>query len=209
MANVEHPYDYRRAILHEQAAPSSVAAVPNLADITQQYAAAQGRIAAQSQALKSDVGFSEKKLSEQSRQFTTKLTESDRQFTTKLDMDRQMLENWGKQNKWATAIAIANLGLQGLAIPAQAKTREKQDAILQDVVASMKSNADKANATYETRIAAQEKINADREAEAAARLAEITAPPVTPEQIGELGGMPHLDLPEVSALRRRNSRGEY
>ncbi|MCX5819734.1 MAG: hypothetical protein NT047_07470, partial [Deltaproteobacteria bacterium] len=200
---------YRRAILHEQAAPSSVAAVPNLADITQQYAAAQGRIAAQSQALKSDVDFSEKKLAEQGRQFTTKLTENDRQFAAKLDMDRKMLDTWGEQNKWATAIAIANLGLQGLAIPAQSKTREKQDAILQDFAASMKSNVDKIIATYGDRISAQEKINAAREAEAAARIAEINAPPVQADQIGELGGMPHLDLPEVSALRRRNSRGEY
>jgi hypothetical protein len=206
MANVEHPYDYRRAVLSAEAAPSSVAATPNLADLTQQYAAARGKITAQSQALKSDVDFSEKKLAEQGRQFATKITENDRQFMTKLDMDRKMLDTWADQNRWATAIAIANLGLQGLAIPAQTKRQDQQDAILREIAAGGKRNVDTVNATYAERISAQQQINADRETEAAARLAEITAPPVTPEQIGGLG-RPKLNLAESAALWRGNPRG--
>ena len=117
MPSVEHPYDYRRAQLHELAAPSSVAATPNLTDIAQQHAAAKGAIAAKSQALKADLDLGEKRLAEQ-----------DRQFTAKLDLDRQQLDTWADQNKWATALAVANLGISGLSIPVAMKTVEKQDA---------------------------------------------------------------------------------
>lgn len=112
MANVEHPVNYRRAVLREMAKPSSLAATPNITDITQQHAAAQGQIAAVSEASKD------------------KLAEQDRQFMAKLTMDREMLDTWGEQNKWATAIAVANLGVQALGIPAQAKTLERQENIL-------------------------------------------------------------------------------
>ena len=228
MADVTHPYNYRRAVLHEEAAPSSMAATPNLAEIAGEYAAGQARIAVQDEALKSDVAFAGKKLTEQGRQttgklaeqgrqfkgnlaeqgrqFTGKLTEQDRQFQDKLDMDRKMLDTWATQNRWATTIAIANLGIQGLAIPAQIKKQDRQDAILQEIVASGKRNVANVTATYNDRIAAQTKINADAEAEAAERLSEITAPPVTAEEIGELG-RPKMDLAEAAALWRRNPRG--
>lgn len=137
MANVEHPYDYRRAVLNAQAAPSSVAAVPNLVDITREYAAAQGKIAAQSQAVKSDIAFAEKKL-----------TEQDRQFTAKLDRDREMLDTWAEQNKWATAIAVANLGVQALGIPAQAKTLEKREAAEKAIIERLDKQATLRDAAY-------------------------------------------------------------
>lgn len=117
MANVEHPYDYRRAVLAEQAKAGAGGGMPNLADITQQHVAAQGATAVKGQAVASDLAFGEKKLTEQNRQ-----------FTAKLDMDREMLDTWAEQNKWATAIAVGNLGVQALGIPAQAKTLERQEA---------------------------------------------------------------------------------
>jgi hypothetical protein len=117
MTNVEHPINYRRAVLHELAAPSSVAAVPNLGEIASAHAAAQGKIAVQDQALKSDISFAE-----------TKLTEQNRQFMDRLALDREMLADYEKQNKWATTIGIANLGVQALGIPAGMKTLEKREA---------------------------------------------------------------------------------
>lgn len=119
MANVEHPYDYRRAVLAEQAKAGAGGGMPNLADITQQHVSAQGATAVKSLALESDLAFGEKKLTEQNRQ-----------FTAKLDMDREMLDTWAEQNKWATAIAVANLGVQALGIPAQAKTLERTEAAM-------------------------------------------------------------------------------
>jgi hypothetical protein len=162
MANVEHPYDYRRAVLSAQAAPSSVAAVPNLVDITREHAAAQGKIAAQSQAVKSDIAFGEKKLTEQDRQFTAKLGFDQQRFADKLALDREMLDTWGEQNKWATAIAVANLGVQALGIPAQAKTLEKREAAEKEIMALTKEGITLREAANIKAEAAAEQLRQDQ-----------------------------------------------
>ena len=139
MANVEHPVNYRRAVLREMAAPSSVRATPNITDITQQHAAAQGQIAAVGEASKD------------------KLAEQDRQFSAKLAMDREMLDTWGEQNKWATAIAVANLGVQALGIPAQAKTLERQEGILREIVKERQKPIAATNTAVDEGVAALKK----------------------------------------------------
>jgi hypothetical protein len=57
-------------------------------------------------------------------------------------MDRQMLDTWAEQNKWATNIAIANLGVQALGIPAQMKTLEKKEASEKAIAARMNEAVD-------------------------------------------------------------------
>lgn len=117
MASIENPYNYRRAVLAENAGAAAMGATPNLREITSQFAGAQGKIAAEDKALAADVAFGDKKLAEQNRQ-----------FLAKMDTDRQMLDTWAEQNKWATGIAVANLGVQALGIPANRKTLEKTEA---------------------------------------------------------------------------------
>lgn len=150
MAKVDNPYDYSRAVLAETAKARATGANPNTDEITQQYAAAQGDIAAKSEAAQSNLKFSEKQLAEIGRQFTAKLTEKDRQFIStlaeegrqftgtlgfnqekfaaKMAQDQQMLDTWADQNKWATGIAIANLGTQILSVPLAWKTEAKLEA---------------------------------------------------------------------------------
>lgn len=139
MANVEHPVNYQRAVLAEMAKARATGANPNIEPLTQQFAAAHGEIAAKNEALQTGIDFSEKQLAEIGRQFTNKLAEQDRQFTGKLGFnqeqfaakmaqDQQMLDAWADQNKWATGIAIANLGTQALSVPLALKKEAKMDA---------------------------------------------------------------------------------
>ena len=191
-ANVEHPYNYRKAVLHELAKPSSEAATPNLADITAQHAAGQGRIAVEDQALKSDTAFAEKKLAE-----------NNRQFLTKLDMDRQMLDTWGEQNKWATAIAVANLGIQAMGIPANRRQEEKQDAFLKDYKADTNKRIGMMETSAERQTAAILKQNAEQAArhDAVMDIANARSLVGDPESTQELIDQQNLTTEGTKALQ--------
>ena len=116
MANVDAPYNYQKAILRSIAAKNAGAAAPSIEEVTAEHAAAAARTDAADADLSRDVAYAEKALALKGR-------EADAKF----DLDRQMLETWGEQNKWATSIAIANLGISALAIPASLRTAEKQE----------------------------------------------------------------------------------
>lgn len=131
------PYNYRKAVLHEMAAPSSVAAIPDVTDATASHAAAVGSAAAQAAALKADVAYGENRLAQ------------------KLDLDRRMLDTWGQNNKWATAIATANLGIQAMGIPAAQKTLERQQAhenTMQNIALRNVAAVENANRTEAARL---------------------------------------------------------
>jgi hypothetical protein len=129
MANVENDYNFRRAVLQRLAAANAGAASGDVSDIAQEHAAAAGRTAAEAESLASDVALGERRLALGEKQ----LAEGEREFQTKLSTDRQILDAWGDQNRWATAIAVANLGVQALSIPAAIRTADKQDALLKGI----------------------------------------------------------------------------
>lgn len=111
-------YRYHKALLHELAKPGTAGTPAGLDDVTLQHVATQGRKESAAQKLASDVDYME-----------TARTERGRQFNTRLAADRKMLDTWADQNRWATAIALGNLGISALSIPADMRTAEKAEAL--------------------------------------------------------------------------------
>jgi hypothetical protein len=154
---------YERALLRAAAAPASVAAVPDIETPTVEFAQGQARGAVEGSALRSDVAFGKerlaksselaekrlttsselagKRLTESSRQFGLKLSESDREFQSRINLDRERLDSWATQNNWATAIAVANLGLEALTIPGRLKAEKKRETQEADLISTMKRTA--------------------------------------------------------------------
>jgi len=168
---------YERALLRAAAAPTSVAAVPDIETPTVEFAQGQARGAVEGAALRSDVAFgkerlaksselaekrlttsselAEKRLTESSRQFGLKLSESDREFQAKRKLDMERLDSWAEQNSWTTAIAAANLGLEAFTIPGRLKAERKREAMEQDVLDMWKkTDVDRDRATMDLRDAA-------------------------------------------------------
>lgn len=117
MAQIDAPYQYRKAMLQRQAQPSEVASTPDLAEVAAAHAAARSQTEAEAENFTRDTAHNQRVLAEK-----------DREFLSRLSLDRERLDTWGKQNQWATAIAVANLGLSALSIPAAMKTAEGQKA---------------------------------------------------------------------------------
>ncbi len=129
MTELTSAYNYRKAVLGKLAAPSSMAATPDLGEITQARSAAVAQTKTQDEKLARDVTYGEKALTEKNREFDAQMT-----------LDRERLDAWAEQNKWATGIAIANLGLTGLSFAASIKSADRQEALLKDVAQSYKAN---------------------------------------------------------------------
>jgi hypothetical protein len=139
------PVLYQRQIRQALAAPSSVSATPDLETAAAAYMA--GRAAsqreAQAQALKT--GLQEAGLAEKARQFSATTAEKGRQFDAtsqqkdtefagKLADQRKYMDDWEKQNKWATAIGVMNLATQGVSSWDQNKKMEEQQAIQKKLI---------------------------------------------------------------------------
>ena len=117
MAQIDAPYQYRKALLQRQAQPSEIASTPDLAEVAAAHAAGRSQTEAEAENFTRDAAQNQKALAEK-----------DRQFLSQMSLDREKLDTWGRQNSWATAIAVANLGLSALSIPAAMKTTERQQA---------------------------------------------------------------------------------
>jgi len=144
--NMESTYALRKAALAKMAEPSSVAAVPDLAEVAGEHAAAKGKAAAESAGHERDLAFGAKSRAEKNRQFFSSLA-----------LDRERLDDWADQNRWATGIAIANLGIQALAIPAALRQEEKQEKMISSILAERGKQTAAATAANEARAATQEK----------------------------------------------------
>lgn len=154
--NMESTYALRKAALARMAQPSSVAAVPNLGEIAGEYAAARGRVAAEASGHARDVAFAEKSMAEKNRQ-----------FFAGLDLDREQLDSWAKQNRWATAIAVANLGIQALTIPAALRQEEKQEAATQRIIDTQNKQVNLVTAALAAQKTRDEKFYAEEAARSA------------------------------------------
>lgn len=150
------PVLYQRQIRQALAAPSSVSATPDLETAAAAYMA--GRAAsqreAQAQALKTglqEAGLAEKARQfgattaekgrqfgategEKSRQFNATSQQKDTEFASKLADQRKYMDDWEKQNKWATAIGVMNLATQGVSSWDQNKKMEGQQAIQKKLI---------------------------------------------------------------------------
>lgn len=150
------PVLYQRQIRQALAAPSSVRATPDLETAAAAYMA--GRAAsqreAQAQALKTglqEAGLAEKARQfsattaekarqydategEKSRQFNATTQQKDTEFASKLADQRKYMDDWEKQNKWATAIGVMNLATQGVSSWDQNKKMEAQQAIQKKLI---------------------------------------------------------------------------
>jgi hypothetical protein len=189
MANMESTYALRKAALAKMAEPSSVAAVPDLGEVAGEYAEARGKVAAESAAHARNISLGEKSLAEKNRQ-----------FYASLDLDRERLDNWADQNRWATGIAIANLGIQALAIPGAIRQEEKQEKMISAIFAERGKQTAAATAANEALAASQGKAFGDIRAIALALRA--ANPELFPQTTGtedlnavarrKIGGMPVL-----------------
>lgn len=185
---IANPVAYQKAMLAEQAKANAQGATPNLAAIAGEYAAARGKSEADTMKFQSDVKFNE-----------AKLKEADREFQAKLALDREMLDTFKKNNEWATGLAVLNLGVKGLQIPANAQTLAKQDKFQTDQQANWEKGYQlqvDANALQAVKDAAQKaamlqqttQFNSALQAAAAARLpaAVIPAQKVTDPRMVDL-----------------------
>jgi hypothetical protein len=110
-------YPWRKLQLAELARPSSLAAIPNWEKTAAGFAADRG--AAQVQ---------EQQTANQEQQRTDILSEKSRQQESKLADHRRYMDDWEKQNKWATAIGVMNLAAQGVSAWDQTKKLDAQQA---------------------------------------------------------------------------------
>ena len=132
-------YPWRKLQLSELARPSSMAAIPNWNKTASGFAADRGTAQVQEHQAANLERERTDTLSEKSRQFNLNLGEKDRQFNLNLgEKDRQLegkladhrryMDDWEKQNKWATAIGEMNLAAQGVSAWDQTKKLDAQQA---------------------------------------------------------------------------------
>lgn len=133
-------YPWRKLQLAELARPSSLAAIPNWNKTAAGFAADRGAAQVQEQQTANLEQRRTDTLNEKSRQFNLDIGEKDRQFNQdigeknrqlemKLADDRRYMDDWEKQNKWATAIGVMNLATQGVSALDQAKKLDAQQAL--------------------------------------------------------------------------------
>lgn len=113
-------YDIQR--LRALAAPSFVAAIPNLSEAAAGYAARRA-----------DTQQQEAKTAQTKERQDAALELTADKLAADLAEHKRYMDIWEEQNKWATGLGILNLGVQGLASWDQAKRLEKQDLALQKI----------------------------------------------------------------------------